>query len=171
MGISKKTRKRNKKKWLSNLEKLKYYVYQNGNKSINRKKHGELAEWVNNQRRAHRNELLIKNDSKPSSGHRILEEQIKILDDINFIWETNKNGRRIFNCDEIEFKIESDNMVPEVVKVFDDACNDAFDDACNDAFDDACNDAFNDALDNSITHINKQISSYSDSDIEFYSNF
>jgi len=102
----KKERRRNKKRWLEKYESLKYFLYEYGNIPICRKTHVNLAEWTNNQRRAHRNEMSIKQGIEPNSGHRILEEHIKLLDDINFIWETTKGGRRLVDCDEIEFEFE-----------------------------------------------------------------
>ena len=102
----KKTRRRNKKRWLEKYESLKYFLYEFGNIPVCRKKHCGLAEWVNNQRRAYRNEQQIQEGIEPNSGHRILEEHIKLLDNINFIWNTRKMGRRLVDCDEIEFEFE-----------------------------------------------------------------
>ena len=76
---------------------MKYHVFLYGNKSISKKKHSTLAEWINNQRRAYRNELLIKKELNPKSKHRILDAQINLLNNDKFIWNTSKSNRKIFN--------------------------------------------------------------------------
>ena len=93
----KKTRRRPIKRWLKRYEEMKYHVFLYGNKSISRKKFSTLAEWINNQRRAYRNELLIKEDLNPKSKHRILDAQINLLNNDKFIWNTAKSNRKIFN--------------------------------------------------------------------------
>ena len=103
----KKTRRRPIGRWLRRLEEMKNHVILHGNKSINRKNFSSLAEWVNNQRRAYRNELLIKKGLKPKSKHRILDAQINLLNNNKFIWNTAKSNRKIFNvnCDEELYSI------------------------------------------------------------------
>lgn len=92
----KKTRRRPLKRWLQRYEELKEHILLHGNKAISRKKYITLAEWVNNQRRAYRNEILIKKGDNPKSNHRILESQINLLNNDKFIWNTHKSGRKIF---------------------------------------------------------------------------